>query len=123
MSNAEIELTTTEKTETAFYFTFALLLASRKYVNDLIESKDVGYGLKRALRIISNRITDMEKEAIRSLDTEDAKKWKKEWSDRDYEMFANIFTLMTHMDEERRNVLEMFTEQLAAGNVEVDYKK
>lgn len=108
------------KEASVFYFTYALLMASRYYLKYLIDSKSVSQGLKRDLKIIVNRITDLEKTANRSLEDKEAQSWRREWTERDYEVFASIFSKMNDMDEERRGILEEFADQLMQGNVKVE---
>ncbi len=100
-----------------FYFTYALLMACRKYLNNLIESNEVHFSLKREFKTVVNRITDLDKLCLRSLDDGDSNAWKKEWTQRDFEVFASVFMMLNDMSEEQRSVMEEFATQLMAGNV------
>ncbi len=102
-----------------FYFTYALLKASRQYLKYLIDSKDVHYSLKQSFQLIINRIADLEKVCNRSLDDGNAKTWSKEFSERDFQVFASVFAMMNEMDEEKRSILEEFANQLQKGEVQI----
>ena len=112
-----------KKEASVFYFTYALLLASRHYLQYLIESKSVSQGLKRDFKIIINRITDLDKTANRSLDDKEANTWRKEWTEKDYEVFASVFSKMNDMDEEKRLMLEEFADQLMRGEIKVEAQR
>jgi hypothetical protein len=104
-----------QKEASVFYFTHALLLAAKHYMSFLMESGVVAYNLKQDFKILSNRITDLEKKCVRSLEGKESQQWVKEWSERDYEVFASVFGLMADMNEGQRNVLEQFATELSKG--------
>ena len=108
------------KASHTFYFTFALLKASKYYLSDLIAEKEVSMSLKRDFRIIINRITDLEKTALNHLAKRDSETWAKEWSDRDFQVFASVFSIMNDLDEERRLMLEQFAKQLQGGEIKAE---
>lgn len=108
------------KEASVFYFTYALLRASKYYLQYLIDSKSVSGTIKANLRNISNRINDLDRTAKNDLDEKDYSEWQREWTDKDYEVFASVFSEMNDMDEGKRRVLEEFAKELSKGNVRVE---
>lgn len=104
---------------TTFYQTYALLMAARYYINDLVNHKDVSFNLKRDLRLLCNRITDLERISKQSLNATDAAAWSREWTEKDYLVFANVLGKMCDMTEEQRAGVEEFVIQLEAGNIKM----
>lgn len=111
---------TITKEASTFYFTYAMLLLCRKYLNDLIASQAVAHNLKQDLRILVNKITHIERIANKSLENKDAETWRKEWTERDYEVFANIFGILNDLPEDRRMIAEDFMIELSNGNVRAE---
>lgn len=104
-----------------FYFTFAMMKAVRYYLYNLIEEKEVSMSLKADFRTIIRRIDDLEKTAYRSLSKDESDIWGKEWKERDYEVFASVFSAMNDMTEEQRAVMEEFAFQLKNGEVKAEF--
>lgn len=105
-----------------FYHTYALLIASRYYMNDLIDSKEVSFSLKRDLRTLCNRISDLERSANNTLKGAEHAQWKREWTDKDFQVFASVLGKMVDMPEDKRAVLEEFATELDHGNVTMEIK-
>lgn len=100
-----------------FYFTWALMKAVKYYLGNMIDEKEVSYSLKAEFKILTNRITTLQKEAINSLGKQDGDTWQREYTDRDYQVFASVLTRMVDMNESQRAILEEFTEQLCKGEI------
>lgn len=107
------------KEASVFYFTYALLRASKYYLQYLIDSKSVSGTIKANLRNISNRINDLDRTAKNGLEEKEYAQWQREWSEKDFEVFASVFSQMNDMDESKRSALEEFATQLADGKVRV----
>lgn len=108
------------KEASVFYFTYALLRASKYYLQYLIDSKSVSGTIKANLRNISNRINDLDRTAKNGLEESEYAQWQREWSEKDYEIFASVFSEMNDMDESKRMILEEFAKELSKGNVKVE---
>lgn len=105
---------------TTFYQTYALLMAARYYIKDLIEHKDESRGLKSDFQLLCNRITDLERTSNQSLDAKDAASWRREWTEKDYLVFASVLGKMCDMTEEQRAGVEEFVIQMAEGNIKIE---
>ncbi len=104
-----------------FYSTYAMLMASRYYLSHLIESKQVHFTLKREFKILVNRINDLDAMTSRSVGSEaDNQEWKRQWTEKDYMVFASVFELMNDMSEEQRAAVEEVCQQIKLGNVRVE---
>ena len=103
-----------------FYAMLALLKTGKYYGEYLIGHEAVAMSLKQAIRTICNRITDLEKGCSRSVDTKDAEVWRKEWTEKDSEVYSSVLFSMNDMSEEKRAILEQFAGELLKGTVKME---
>jgi len=108
------------KEASVFYTLVALLKVSNRYADYLCDSGEVAYTLKSDLRRLQNRIKDLDSKCNNSLDGNDADLWRKEWSEKDFEVYSSILFTLADMNEEQRSVAEQFMMELKKGNVKVE---
>ncbi len=108
------------KEASTFYYTVAMLKTCKRNLQYLVDSRAVGQYVKHDFKTIINNIRHLERECVNVLDADAAKRWEREWTEKDYEVFANVFGMMNDMDEQQRATLEEFTEHLVAGNIKAE---
>jgi len=112
-----------QKEASTFYFTMALLKVVKRNIQFLLDSQAVAQNLKRDLKIMSSMIGGLERTCNASLSAGESAQWQREWTDKDYEVFAGVFGVMCDMTEEQRAAMEEFANQMAAGDINVELKQ
>lgn len=103
-----------------FYSMMALLKVVNHYAEYLCSSGEVVKNLKRDIRLLQNRIKDLDRTCNRSLEGSERQQWQKEWTEKDFEVFSSVLFVMADMSEEQRNIAEEFMNELKAGNIKVE---
>lgn len=102
------------------YALMNLLKISSNYIDYLNGSPDVPKPLKQDLTAVKKKVKILSDKCSRSLRGDDRKKWQREFTERDYEVYGNILFLLNDMSEEQRSVAEQFMEELSKGNVKME---
>ena len=103
-----------------FYSMIALLKVTDRYSDYLLQSGEVSYGLKPTIKILQNRIKDLSKgidEFLAKKHPNDAQTWKKEWNDKDFEVYGSILFILNDMNEQQRATAEQFMQELQKGTI------
>jgi hypothetical protein len=103
-----------------FYALMAMLKISNKFIDFLVDGEAVSRGLKQDLNVLRAKIAYLGRRCDSTLEGDEAKQWKMEWSGKDYEVYSNILFLLNDMSEEQRGVAEQFMEELSKGQVKME---
>lgn len=111
------------KEASTFYSLMAMLKISGNFIDFLVSSKSVARSLKFDLNQLRNNINRIDRICNQSLEGSEAQQWRREWSDRDYEVYSSILFSLNDMSEEQRSIMEQFAIELQRGNVEMSLKQ
>lgn len=105
----------------AFYSMIAMFVCASDIGEYIVNSPEptVVPAIKDKIRGINGTIRRFMGQMLKKLPEKDVALWKKEWIDRDYNVYQSVFSMMSDMTDEQRLGVEEFCEQVLKGNIKM----
>lgn len=103
------------KEASVFYSMMSLFKVACNYGDFIVGSAKVGDRIRKELGYVTAKFRLFERKISAEAPVEVRAQWDKEWTDRDYEIFASVFFKLADMNEQQRAVVEEFCAQVEQG--------